>query len=176
MVGTAAISAFGAASQWVIMVLLGLPLAFPLAVLALFAGFIPYIGGFIATFLAFLVAVAVGSPTDIVDHGHLHARLQHHPGQLRHARSSTARPSACTRRSSSWRCPSAMRSRASSGMFLVVPVAGVIATTWRAILQVIDVGGSDTAVPVPEARAGDEPGPVGFGAESETRVGEFDPA
>ena len=66
MVGTAAISAFGAASQWVIMVLLGLPFALPLAVLALFAGFIPYIGGFIATFLAFLVAVAVGDSTTIV--------------------------------------------------------------------------------------------------------------
>ena len=61
MVGTAAISAFGAASQWLIMVLLGLPLALPLAILALFAGFIPYIGGFIATSLAFLVAVSTGT-------------------------------------------------------------------------------------------------------------------
>ena len=38
MIGTAAISAFGAATQWLIMVILGLPLALPLAVLALFAG------------------------------------------------------------------------------------------------------------------------------------------
>ena len=66
MLGTAAISAFGAASQWVIMVVLGLPFALPLAILALFAGFIPYVGGFIATGLAFLVAVSVGDSTDIV--------------------------------------------------------------------------------------------------------------
>ena len=39
------------------------------------------------------------------------------------------------------------------GMFLVVPVAGVIATTWRAVLQTIDAG--DVVVPEPL----DSPGP-----------------
>jgi predicted PurR-regulated permease PerM len=61
MVGTGGVSLFGAVTQFVIMVILGLPLALPLAVLAFFGGFIPYIGSFIVTALAFLVAVAVGT-------------------------------------------------------------------------------------------------------------------
>ncbi len=175
MVGTAAISAFGAASQWVIMVLLGLPLAFPLAVLALFAGFIPYIGGFIATFLAFLVAIAVGSPTAIVVMAIYTLVFNIIQGNfvtpLVYGKAVSLHPAIVL-----LAVPIGNALAGIVGMFLVVPVAGVIATSWRAILQVIDVGGSDTAVPVAEARAGDEPGPVGFGAESETRVGEFDPA
>ena len=47
------------------MVVLGLPLVLPIAVLSFFLGFIPYIGSFLATGLAFLVTVAVGSTTDI---------------------------------------------------------------------------------------------------------------
>ena len=83
MIGTGAISLFGAATQFLIMIVLGLPLALPLAVLSFFGGFIPYIGSFITTGIAFLVTVAVGSPQDIVDHGHLHDRVQHRPGQRR---------------------------------------------------------------------------------------------
>ena len=65
MVGTGGVSLFGAVTQYLIMVLLGLPLALPLAVLAFLLGFIPYIGSFISTGLAFLVAIAVGTPQDI---------------------------------------------------------------------------------------------------------------
>jgi predicted PurR-regulated permease PerM len=48
------------------MTILGLPLAWPLAVLSFFGGFIPYIGSALTTGLAFLVTVAVGSSQDIV--------------------------------------------------------------------------------------------------------------
>ena len=58
MIGTGAISLFGAATQFLIMVVLGVPLALPLAVLSFFGGFVPYIGSFITTGLAFLVTVA----------------------------------------------------------------------------------------------------------------------
>jgi predicted PurR-regulated permease PerM len=51
MVGTALISLFGAVTSWLIMFLLGLPLALPIAVLTFFGGFIPYIGSFITTAL-----------------------------------------------------------------------------------------------------------------------------
>ena len=46
------------------------------------------------------------------------------------------------------------------GMFLVVPVAGVIATTWRAVLQTIDAG--DVVVPEPLESPGpdEETGPA----------------
>ena len=66
MIGTAAISFVGAASQWVIMVVLGLPLALPIFVLSFFLSFIPYIGGFISTGLAFLIAIAFGNPVDVL--------------------------------------------------------------------------------------------------------------
>ena len=45
MIGTGAISFVGAASQFVIMVVLGIPLALPVFVLSFFLCFIPYIGG-----------------------------------------------------------------------------------------------------------------------------------
>ena len=66
MVGTGAISIFGAATQFLIMFVLGIPYALPLAVLAIFGGFIPYIGSLITTGLAFLVTVATGTPQDIL--------------------------------------------------------------------------------------------------------------
>ena len=65
IIGTAAVSFVGAASQFVIMVVLGLPLAVPIAILSFIACFIPYVGGFVTTGLAFLVALAFGSPTQI---------------------------------------------------------------------------------------------------------------
>ena len=52
MIGTGAISFVGAASQLVIMVVLGIPLALPVFVLSFFLCFIPYIGGFVSTGIA----------------------------------------------------------------------------------------------------------------------------
>ncbi len=47
------------------MLLLGLPFAVPIAILSFIACFIPYIGGFVTTGLAFLIAVAYGTPPQI---------------------------------------------------------------------------------------------------------------
>ena len=66
MVGTAAISFVGAASQAAIMWILGLPLVMPVFVLSFFGGFIPYIGSLLTTGLAFLIAVQVGTTVDVV--------------------------------------------------------------------------------------------------------------
>jgi len=66
MLGTAALSLVGATSQLAIMVILGLPHALPVFVLSFFLGFIPYIGGYISTGIAFLIAVSVGSPATII--------------------------------------------------------------------------------------------------------------
>lgn len=66
MGGTAVISAVGALSQLLIMLVLGLPFAVPVAILSFFACFIPYVGGFVTTGLAFLIAVAFGDPTTIL--------------------------------------------------------------------------------------------------------------
>ena len=66
MLGTAAISFVGAASQALIMVLLGLPHVLPVFVLSFFLCFIPYIGGYISTGIAFFITLAVGSPLAII--------------------------------------------------------------------------------------------------------------
>jgi predicted PurR-regulated permease PerM len=46
------------------------------------------------------------------------------------------------------------------GMFLVVPVAGVIATTWRAVLHTIDAGKTVEPAPPATAKSGEEIAPA----------------
>jgi predicted PurR-regulated permease PerM len=137
MVGTGAISLFGAATQFLIMTILGLPYALPLAVLAVFGGFIPYIGSLITTGLAFLVTVATGSPTDIaimaiftivfnIVQGNFVAPIVYskvvslHPAVVLVA------------------IPAGNEIAGVIGMFLVVPFLGVVSAVWRTVLQVLD--------------------------------------
>jgi predicted PurR-regulated permease PerM len=140
MIGTGAISLVGAASQWLIMVLLGLPLALPVFVISFFLCFIPYIGGFLSTGLAFLIAVAAGSTADVVVMGIwtvvfnivqgnivspiVYGRTVHiHPAIVLVA------------------IPAGAAVAGILGMFLVVPVIGVVAATWRTVLAVVDEAG-----------------------------------
>jgi predicted PurR-regulated permease PerM len=140
MIGTGAISLVGAASQWLIMVLLGLPLALPVFVISFFLCFIPYIGGFLSTGLAFLIAVAAGSPADVVIMGIwtvvfnlvqgnivspiVYGRTVHiHPAIVLVA------------------IPAGAAVAGILGMFLVVPAIGVVAATWRTVLAVVDEAG-----------------------------------
>src|SRR5258705_4235852 len=119
------------------MTMLGLPYALPLAILAVFGGFIPYIGSLITTDLAFLVTVATGSPTDIaimavftivfnIVQGNVVAPLVYsrvvklHPAVVLVA------------------IPAGNAVAGVIGMFLVVPFLGVIAATWRTALRVLD--------------------------------------
>jgi predicted PurR-regulated permease PerM len=46
------------------------------------------------------------------------------------------------------------------GMFLVVPVLGVIAATWRLVVGAFGDGEPEGSVDAPEAVAGGEPGPA----------------
>ncbi len=156
MVGTGAISIFGAATQWLIMTILGIPYALPLAVLAVFGGFIPYIGSLITTGLAFLVTVATGSPTDIaimavftivfnIVQGNFVAPIVYskvvslHPAVVLVA------------------IPAGNEIAGVIGMFLVVPFLGVVAAVWRTVLRVLDTDKVD-ALEVP-ALAGGVPEP-----------------
>lgn len=137
MIGTGAISIFGAATQFLIMTVLGIPLALPLAVLAIFGGFIPYIGSLITTGLAFLVTVATGTPQDIVImavftivfnivQGNIVAPIVYsrvvslHPAVVLVA------------------IPAGNAVAGVIGMFLVVPFLGVVAAVWRTVLRVLD--------------------------------------
>ena len=155
MVGTGAISAVGAISQFAIMAILGIPLALPLAVLSFFGGYIPYIGSILTTGLAFLVTVAVGSTTDVIVmgiftlvfnivQGNIVAPLVYgravniHPGVILIA------------------IPAASAVAGIMGMFLVVPVLGVIAATWRAVLFVFG-DEPPTAAPGASPPSGAEP-------------------
>jgi len=136
MISTGVLSAFGAGTQFVIMVILGLPLAAPVAVLSFFLGFIPYIGSFLATGVALLITIAVGSTTDIVImlvwtvvfnivQGSIIAPLVYgkavslHPAIVLLA------------------IPAGGQLAGVVGMFLAVPVLGLIAASWRSVLQVL---------------------------------------
>ncbi len=66
MIATGVLALFNAVTGFVIMTLLGLPLALPVAILSFFGGFIPYIGQFVTSLIGFLVAIAFGSTQDVV--------------------------------------------------------------------------------------------------------------
>jgi predicted PurR-regulated permease PerM len=160
MLGTGAISAFGAATQFAIMAILGIPLALPLAVLSFFGGFIPYIGSFVTTGLAFLVTVATGDPTDIavmavftivfnIVQGNFVAPIVYsrvvslHPAVVLVA------------------IPAGSEIAGIVGMFLVVPFLGVVAATWHTVLRVMDTKPVDAI-----DAGGDEPEAVADGVGS----------
>jgi predicted PurR-regulated permease PerM len=154
MIGTGAISLVGAGSQWVIMVLLGLPLALPVFVLSFFLGYIPYIGSFLATGLAFLIAVAFGDSFDVVVMGIwtlvfnivagnivapvVYGRTVHiHPAIVLVA------------------IPAGAAVAGPIGMFVVVPALGIVAVTWRTVLGLMaSRRATDEAVAVEGADAG----------------------
>jgi putative heme transporter len=166
MFGTAAISLVGATSQLVIMVILGIPLALPIFVLSFFLCFIPYIGGFISTGLAFLLTVAVGSPSAIVVMavwtlvfnivtGNIVSPLVY--GKTVHLHPAVVLVA----------IPAGSAVAGIMGMFLVVPALGVVAATWRTVLGVMasrsareaDLGFGAAAGP-PDARAPEAPGDI----------------
>ena len=136
MAGTAVVSFVGAASQLVIMVLLGLPLALPVFVLSFILCFIPYVGGFISTGIAFLITLSVGSPTAILVMliwtvvfnlvtGNVVSPLVY--GKTVHLHPAIVLIA----------IPAAGAVAGVLGMFLVVPFAGVVATTWRPVVHVM---------------------------------------
>jgi predicted PurR-regulated permease PerM len=136
MIGTGAISLVGATSQLVIMLLLGIPLALPIFVLSFFLCFIPYIGGFISTGIALLVTIAVGSPSDIVIMviwtlvfnivtGNVVSPLVY--GKTVHLHPAVVLVA----------IPAGGAVAGIAGMFLVVPLIGVVVATWRTVIAVI---------------------------------------
>ena len=145
MIGTGAISIFGAVTQFVIMAVLGLPLALPLAVLSFFGGFVPYIGSFITTGLAFLVTVATGDSTDIIVMGIFTIVFNIVKGNivapLVYGKAVNLHPAIVL-----LAIPAGSAIAGVIGMFLVVPFLGVVATTWRTVLHLFD--GPDASAPV----------------------------
>ena len=151
MIGTGAISLVGAGSQFVIMVLLGLPLALPVFVLSFILCFIPYIGGFISTGIAFLITLSVGSPTDIaimaiwtivfnIVTGNIVTPLVY--GRTVHLHPAIVLVA----------IPAGAAIAGILGMFIVVPALAVVAATWRTVLAVIGTR-RNVAAHIAEAQA-----------------------
>jgi predicted PurR-regulated permease PerM len=161
MIATGAISAVGAASQFLIMWLLGIPLAWPLAILTFFGGFIPYIGSLLTTGLAFLVTVAVGTPQDVaimaiftlvfnIVQGNIVAPLFY-------SRAVSIHPAVVL-----LAIPVGSALAGIAGMFLAVPLIGVFAATWRTVLHVFGTDPADRLDRVPTE--GDRQVAAGSGA------------
>jgi len=136
MIGTGVISFVGAASQLVIMLLLGIPLAVPVFVLSFILCFIPYIGGFISTGLALLLTIAYGSPEAIavmvvwtivfnLVTGNIVSPLVY--GKTVHLHPAIVLVA----------IPAGAAVAGILGMFVVVPTLGVVAATWRSVLGII---------------------------------------
>ena len=169
MVGTALISLFGAVTSALIMVILGLPLALPIGILTFFGGFIPYIGSFITTALAFLVAVAVGTTTDIVIMGVYTIVFNLIQGSyvapIVYGKALSLHPAIVL-----VAVPVGGAVAGILGMFLVVPVVAIVSATWRLVVATIEddspdapPASSEPAEPTtaPEPRAGEASAPAG---------------
>jgi predicted PurR-regulated permease PerM len=120
-----------------IMVLLGLPLAVPIGILTFFGGFIPYIGSFVTTALAFLVAVAVGTPADIVIMFVYTIVFNLVQGSvvapIVYSRALSLHPAIVL-----LAVPIGGAIAGILGMFLVVPIAAIVSATWRLVVATIE--------------------------------------
>jgi putative heme transporter len=154
MMGTAIVSGIGALSQWVIMVLLGLPLAGPVLVLSFFLGFIPYIGCYITTGIAFLITIAVGSTADIVIMAAwtllFNIIVGNIIGPIVYGRTVQIHPAIVL-----LAVPGAAAVGGIFAMFLVLPLLGIVATTWRTALALL--GGHDEPTPSPDEPVPEQP-------------------
>ncbi len=137
MIGTAIISLFGAVTTTLMMAVLGLPLAVPIGVLTFFAGFIPYIGSFISTAFAFLVAVAVGEPSDIAWMAVFTIVFNLVQGSgvapIVYGKTLSLHPAIVL-----LAVPVGGEIAGILGMFLVVPFAAIISATWRLVRDAIE--------------------------------------
>jgi len=164
MKGTAIISAFGAITSGLMMVFLGLPLAVPITVFGFLAGFIPYVGNLLTTAIALLVAIAVGTTSDIVVMLVFTVVFNIAQGNfvtpLVYGKSLALHPAVVL-----MAIPVGSEIAGILGMFLVVPLAAIVAATWRLVLAAIDppLPAIDLPRPVPDGPPSGGPDPAGAG-------------
>jgi predicted PurR-regulated permease PerM len=136
MIATGVLGGFNAITGWVIMVLLGLPLALPIAVLSFLGGFIPYIGQAATSLLAFFVAVKYGTSQDVVIMGLYTIVMNVVQGSfiapLVYGRAVSIHPAIVL-----LAIPAGGELAGVLGMFLAVPVVGVFAAVWRNLLTAL---------------------------------------
>ena len=121
---------------FIVMTLLGLPLALPVAILSFFGGFIPYIGQFVTSLIAFLVAVAFGTTQDVIVMGIWTAVFNVVQGSviapLVYGRAVSLHPAIVL-----IVIPAGGALAGVLGMFLAVPLVGIIGAVWRHVLAAI---------------------------------------
>ena len=136
MLGTGAVSLFGAGTQWLLMVVLGIPLALPVFVLSFFGGYIPYFGSAITTFMADLLAISTGDLLTIVIFIVFTLIFNVVQGNivqpLVFSRAVNIHPAVAL-----LAIPAGGAIAGILGMFLIVPFIGVVAATWRSLLAVM---------------------------------------
>ncbi|MEI8335013.1 MAG: AI-2E family transporter, partial [Chloroflexota bacterium] len=134
-------------------------------VLSFFGGFIPYIGSFITTGIAFLVTVAVGSPTDIAVMAVFTIVFNIVQGNfvapLVYGRAVSLHPAVVL-----IAIPAGSTIAGVFGMFIVVPFIGVVAATWRTVLFVLGNGPGDAGDAVSTVGAESDRGPATESPES----------
>jgi predicted PurR-regulated permease PerM len=171
MIGTGIISLFGAITGAVIMILLGLPFAIPIAILSFAAGFIPYVGSFLSTGLATLVAIAVGTTSDVIVMLIWTVVFNIVQGNfvtpIVYGRTMSLHPAIIL-----LAIPAGNEVAGVLGMFLVVPFVAITAAVLRPTLELIANEGSPESpqAPVPKGPRGRQRSGGSGGGE------EFDPA
>jgi predicted PurR-regulated permease PerM len=146
MLATGVLAMFNAVTGYIIMTLLGLPLALPVAILSFFGGFIPYIGQFVTSMIGFLIAVAQGTPEDVLIMGIYTLVMNIVQGSviqpIVYGRAVSIHPALVL-----IVIPAGGELAGVLGMFLAVPLVGILAAVWRQILAA--VGEVPAVVPVP---------------------------
>ena len=134
--GTAIISLFGAVTSALIMVVLGLPLALPVGIFTFFGGFIPYLGSFLATAMATLIAIAVGTTSDVIVMLIFTVIFNIIQGNfvtpLVYGRTFSLHPAIIL-----LAIPAGYEIAGILGMFVVIPFIAIVAATWRTLLSTI---------------------------------------
>ncbi len=135
--GTGLVSLVAGILQVVMMTLLGLPLALPVGVLTFFGGFIPYIGGAIATGLGFLIAIAFGSPTTIalmaIFTVVINIVIGNFVAPLVLGKTVSIHPAIVL-----LAAPAGAAIGGLIGMFLIVPMIAIFLATWRSVIRLFD--------------------------------------
>jgi predicted PurR-regulated permease PerM len=152
MIATGVLAMFNAVTGFIIMTLLGLPLALPVAILSFFGGFIPYIGQFVTSLIGFLIAVAFGTTQDVIVMGIWTAGLNIVQGSviapLVYGRAVSLHPAMVL-----IVIPAGGELAGVLGMFLAVPLVGIIGAVWRHVLAAIGEVPPPVQEPIEQAKA-----------------------
>jgi predicted PurR-regulated permease PerM len=151
------VSAIAGVLQAVMMTILGLPLAIPIGVFTFFSGFIPYIGGFVATGIVVLVAVAVGGPSTVLFVAILtvfnNILIGDFVAPLVLGRTVHIHPAIVL-----MAAPVGAAIGGLVGLFLIVPSIAILQATWRPIVRLFLPDGvgarSSSRAPAPAAKPG----------------------